>query len=1033
MLGWCREITVTESIDERQVFWPIRSDVRVVLRIKAVLAAKWALSVVLFLTLQAEAKAVPWSVEPGLLSSQAIISLKLRYPDISSPDHLSNLLLEIGRRYPLHELKATYVDGKYRIIGQKANLIIDIQIDLVGRFLRTPVRQVVQKYISQVDAPEIRTKLKADIARYLIDRGYHKHQITMTILRSEKGAIYEYEIDAGNPCIVADVKTKFKLPKGFSLEIDEGAICDREEINNAIATLERELRENGYNQFKIDLLAINFNLQTNQGTVEIDGFIDRKIKYEIVDVSKKFLIDELFTPEELTNIDPIIVGPDAMASELERRYKNLGYPDVLVEGPEIKSDTIEEITYLYKIKPGIQYSIESIQFEGATVFSREEMLEITGTTGFWQAAQPLNLERIREGLDGLRAKYQAFGYWNAKVHEPRAIQKNRISGTVKLVVKIKEGLPRILQKVTIQGNKAINESEIYDLLAAKTGTALNRSHLVDFNQALRARYVGMGFRYIDVKIKVNAIKTKKTIPTEIVVDISEGTRVRVRDINIKGLVRTSSEVVERELRFKRGDWYSPEKITDSRKALVSLGLFRSVQISQYDPESAAEQQSEIDLLVDVREGKPGNVSFGPGWSYYTGMRYGADASYNNIGGLGRQVSIRSLVSEEKHQEAIGPKTLLGRTLGIGYKEPYVLDLPIDAKISLTHKALAKTSFWEMRYGGELAFTHTLERWIQGSRITAYYSQEISKSEGSREKEKDLVASDARIGSVGLRYDLDNRDNIKFPTEGYFIELGGQWARYKLVGDVRFFKWNFGISNYFEVFTNFVLALGINLTAYENVQRKGQSLGILPASERLNSGGAETVRGFRPRTLGPVVRSPVFIESVEQNGSYWNCDYVSTVLGGTHRTTIKTELRMKVDDNLATSVFVDSGNVFFSKDQMNKFQVAYLEPTDRGPQNQDSLDKCGNETIVRSVEDNIGYQYRDLVTKPGYLWSRHYQSYGVALSYLTVLGSINFAYGLPWHEPTTERCRKDRECFSRGKSSGYWLLRGEVHINVGAKF
>src|SRR5690606_12325784 len=96
--------------------------------------------------------------------------------------------------------------------------------------------------------------------------------------------------------------------------------------------------------------------------------------------------------------------------------------------------------------------------------------------------------------------------------------------------------------------------------------------------------------------------------------------------------------------------------------------------------------------------------------------------------------------------------------------------------------------------------------------------------------------------------------------------------------------------------------------------------------------------------------------------------------------------------------------------------------------------CPNEAAFRSVEDNVGYEYKDLLEKPGDLVSRHYLSYGLAGAYLSPLGSINVPYSLPWQQPKTGAC-SDAASFwePRGKQEGYWLFRGEFHLYVAAEF
>ncbi len=450
------------------------------------------------------------------------------------------------------------------------------------------------------------------------------------------------------------------------------------------------------------------------------------------------------------------------------------------------------------------------------------------------------------------------------------------------------------------------------------------------------------------------------------------------------------------------------------------------------------KESELDLVVEVQEGKAGAVSFGPGWSLNKGWNYGAEASYSNIGGVGRQASVRGQISEEKDQKAIGRKTLVGRKIGAGYLEPFILDTPVDATVSANQKAEWGGELWELSYGGEIGFQYKLRQLLPNSHVSTFYGQKVAKTEGSSEREDDLVASDVRIGSVGVRFGMDRRDNIKFPTAGYTFDTELAWARYGLGGDIRYFRWDVGTAWYAGLMDRLVLALGVNLTSYDGIQRKGDRIGILPPSERLFSGGVDTVRGFPPRSLGPEVRSPkgdkgtAVVDGAAVD--VCNISYELTPLDGNRRTTIKTELRYKLTEDIATNFFVDNGNVFLSKEQLKKFERAYDKPGALADLPPDHPCSRNPPQVERTVQDNIGYDYAELLTNPGYIWSRHYYSYGLSLSWLTPLGSVNIGYGLPWREPKTEACNADSTlCHTRGKDGGHWLTRGEIHLNVGTRF
>ena len=86
-----------------------------------------------------------------------------------------------------------------------------------------------------------------------------------------------------------------------------------------------------------------------------------------------------------------------------------------------------------------------------------------------------------------------------------------------------------------------------------------------------------------------------------------------------------------------------------------------------------------------------------------------------------------------------------------------------------------------------------------------------------------------------------------------------------------------------------------------------------------------------------------------------------------------------------------------------------------------------------MEDNFSYDFSELVTHPEYILLKNYQSYGLALSLLTPLGSFNAAVALPLHEPSSDRCRGESICFQRAKEKELWFQKFKVELNIGAEF
>jgi outer membrane protein assembly complex protein YaeT len=971
------------------------------------------------------AMATPWTIRENLIPDSTMSRLSERYPSVRNATDLENLLRDIARRHPLGRLDATMVNGVWVISGKSALTIHEIQIETTTRVLRRPLQASLFQYIGQVDAPEIRSKIASTAARYMKRRGYPKAQIDVTAEPSEDGISYQLTVTEGAPCVLEKIELGFKLPPQVKLDLRRGSVCDLEAIESATSELEAALREFGYNQLKIQLEDLQYNFERDTATVRVQGILGQRIKYQIVDQTKNFLIDDLFADEELTKVDPTIVGPDAMGAELARRYRQRGYVDVVIKGPEVKKTSESEFIYTYFVDPGSQYTLKEVKFEGVKAFSETDILDTIKLRSFWQASRPANYEEIQAGINALKARYQQAGYWDVQIQDPGLGQRDKDAGTVRLVIQVEEGVQRVLGEVSVTGNAEFSRNKILEFLGTKKGDALDRAKLVDIQQQIRAAYMSRGYLYSENKIDLKAHEDQKQIIVDINITIEEGPRVAIGDIVVVGLARTQEKVVRRELLIQDGDWYDPEKIALSRQALTNLGIFRSVQINPADRNALTMREKKIDLIVEVQEGRAGNVAFGPGWSVAKGWNYVAEASYNNIGGGGRAASIRGVISEEVDQYAIGNKTLVGRRVGAGYTEPFMFNYPVDGRVKLNHRAEWSGELWALRYGGELELVHRLRLLLPRSTISTFYSQEIAKSEGSTIKESQLVASDVRIGAVGTRFSIDRRDIPKFPTSGYTLDTELAWARYELGGDLRYFKWDITSNRYFQLYPNFVLALGLNLSSFDDIQRKGQRLGVLPPSERLYAGGADTVRGFKPRSLGPIVIGPTY--TVDEQTKVCDFTYTTTRLDGSARTTLKSELRHKWNEDFALSFFVDNGNVFLSKDQTAKFEDSYADRSGIPAE-------CQSLGLKNKLYDNYSYSYGKLLRDPSLIWNKNFFSYGMAFNLLTPIGSINFAYGLPWKEPKSEACRIDKaECHPRSNTKGHWISRGEFHINVGAQF
>ncbi len=949
------------------------------------------------------AMAAPWSIDPALLSHRTQEKLQKQFPDIRNADDLESLLRAVSRSNPVRNLQAEWSQGQWQLIGTKVPLISDIRFDLTTRVFRRELESVTQPFLRQISTPEIHQRIHESIAAFLSKKGFQKARVEVSSTAKGGQSSLTILVREGYPCLIEAISYAFTPPPGIDFRVEPGAICDQGEVDAAMSDLEAQLKKQGFNQLRLGPVRWSYDEKLNASRLYIAGDLGQKIRYELRTVDRKYYLGDIFQADELNTLDPSTVSPDAVRAELVRRYRNRGFIDAEVSGPETKQQASNEVVHTYTITTGTRYELASIQFEGATILSTSELLDIMELSSLWQTSTPLNLEDIERGIESVTAVYNQRGYWDVKIREPR-IALNRESGRAQMVISIDEGLPRIFQNIEISGASAIKPDTIKALFVPKPGEAFERGALLDFERAIRASYVEKGYLYIEAAIQLKAEQQKSLVDVSVVVSIDEGIRVKFGEVSIVGLNRTQLEVVTREVSIKEGDWYNPETIDESRRALIALGLFRTVQIQPADKNALATKQDVVDLQIEVREGEPGVITFGPGWSLYRGLRFGIETSYNNIGGYGRQVFARAKLSEDKNQQAIDTrknKTLIGRGISVGYLEPYLMGLPVNGKISAAHNAKADET-WVITREFELALSHRLRQFQSVSSVTGFYNQRIDEEFGSdAQRQADIIDSRVRVGTIGLRLLIDFRNDVTWPTSGSV--LGGEvsWARPPFFSDLSFNHWEVDYSHYFEILENWVVATGVSYSAFLNVQRDGSLPDRLPRTERLQLDGAKIVRGFEERTLGPRFR----FTNVDENG-----DVTSTneVAGGTHRALYRLEVRRQlVANTFAISAFVDSGTTFFNVSEVPEYQ-----------------------SNTSAIVDNNPYAFEDILLNPALIWQKNYVSYGLSANFLTPVGSINLAYGLPW-KPCASPAN---DCaYPGGDAGGPIYKRGQFHMNVGATF
>jgi outer membrane protein insertion porin family len=949
------------------------------------IAMEWSMSV-----------EVPTRIQDGL---------RKKYPTIQHPEDVQNLLRDLSLFQALESAVAHQkTDGSIFIEAQVAQRIIDIRFKTPTRIYRQALQQIRTQFMKQVDTAGVRADLYQKIKDYFFERGFPNAQILHNVRSlTNKGSIYDIEIQYGRPCLLESVRFEYPLPKGLSFDTKPNDLCDAQAWKKSFADLNTQLFDRGFIRSKLEDPIFSYDVSTNRGQLEIKGRAFERVVYLIDDSNQILAAKDIFKGSEAIN--PLLLNPESMRTEVQRYYRREGFEEVVVEpATERFNAQDQEVVYEFKVQTGIRYELEKLEFIGRQAFTESELLNQLDIGSFWFRTPYLDSEKISEAVDKISSLYKSKGFWNVRIQAPRIVLDQKAS-KAKVVIQIEEGLQRVMGDLKVTGLDPSIEIQ-FDLERTE---ALDQNEVVSLQKKIRQQLNEKSYLYAQVEIHLEEKVGLKQSLVDVHLRVISGPAVKIGDIQVAGTIDTQDKVVYRELYFERGDAYDPFLIDLSRRNLLRLGIFQSVQILPRDRNALSEQAEIIDLVIEVREAKPGNIAFGPGWSLFKGQRFGMEASYNNIGGVGRQVFSRARLSEESQQQAIGRKSLVGRSLAVGYLEPHIFDWPINVTTVGTHNARADDK-WYLGYGGEVAASHQFRKILFGSTLTGFYSQKANREESllsQRIGYLDLLGGFTQIGSVGLRYEWDYRDDPSWPRKGFIFRTEYAMARYYMYGNTNYDYWNTAFSFYQGLTEKFVFAAGLSLASYLNVDRKGDRADVLPQAETMYVGGADTIRGFRERSLGPVVEYTAIEDGAEV--------VKREVLGGSQSAVFKTELRYQlIEQTLGISGFIDFGNVFFKKEEMKSF----FEKA------QDKRDETGQAPVIR---DNHPYYFDEFLKSPHIFWDRNYYSYGTALNYLTPLGSVNLSYGLPW-----KRCVGD-DCIERGAKGKSFLLEGQFHLNIGTTF
>jgi outer membrane protein assembly complex protein YaeT len=598
-------------------------------------------------------------------------------------------------------------------------------------------------------------------------------------------------------------------------------------------------------------------------------------------------------PEELDRVTGLHKGAPlnpaanrAACQAIERRYHEDGR---LFAGCElVEGSRPGDTRVVFAITEGPVFKVSAISLVGATFVSQARLRTQvnSGAEWFHLIGGVYNPEAAR--LDALKLEeyYRAFGFQDVRVaFEPTFEEDGR---HVRLVFHVHEGPRFHVGDVEVTGTQTFARGQIAALPKLHRGDFYNEQQADADAHAIQDYY---GYAGYPVSVKKELFYPEPGL-VRVRYDVQEKPAARVGQIIIVGNTVTRQDVILRELPLHPGQVLSYPDVKTAEKNLDRLGLFNDPQTGARPTVTVLEPEGDSpfkDILVQVQEQRTGSLLFGLGFNSDSGVTGSVVLNERNFDLTRLPTSLDDLLSgqafhgggQEFRLEAM-PGTQVQRYTAT-WRDPSLLDGPFGLTASGYYFTRQYNEYEETRLGTRLTLERKLgEHWTVSGSVRV---EEVGVLNVPAFAPEDFTGAEGEHLLIGLRAGVtrDTRDSYLRPTQGSRLDLSVEGV----TGDYTFPIARAALEKYWTVYQRpdgsgrHVLAL------HSQVGWEGDRA---PVFERFYAGGADSLRGFAFRGVGPNV-----------NGFDTGGDFLFL-------NSLEYQVPLRANDQAYLVAFVDSGTV-----------------------------------------------------------------------------------------------------------------------------
>ncbi len=742
-------------------------------------------------------------------------------------------------------------------------------------------------------------QIKERVVKAYSDAGYANADVTTELIAESTAPLtrVEVRIQEGQPRSIHSVIIQEGDEERFRAIFDEirgyaiGKIVTRESLREIRKFALKVFREREFFQARISVQVGEVEEGEKQALI-IQLNPRNRVRFAIE--GNRFLSrEEILSPLRLEqrNVPLGTTALDSLCREVEHMYKEAGYVRVSVTC-EKKTEEDKQYNgirdiFSVVITEGNYYRVRTVVFRGSSTISDKalgKMVNVVPRTFpgilFGSQRAPTD-ELISSDVARIKEAYQRLGLDSVRVRGLVDIDDKE--QTVRVTYRIREKGSNKIEKVAF----VIDYPEDRDEAVVKLLTDWEKDFPVSYFESsridteldiLREKIFALG--YPEPRISYQFVKDESAL----LVSVDLGAKIRVGRIILEGNFYTHDRIIFRELLLKAGDPWNPLKIDESKQALFSLGIFRSVIIA---PDGETFKGPVQDMRVRVLERETGSLHGALELSTQDGLRVQMQAGQRNLFGDARALVLAldgyfrgtdSPLEAARTRLAYGSPRFLGTVLDYGLELFYQTTLQQNDSFKLDRMGISNS----VRYPFMQKFRFNVSHTGYSERLFDVAPNNVL---GSRDTGTTFYSA------FRTAVELDERDDPFNPANGYRAELGAGYFPEWAGSEVGMFELTGQETTYIPINSRLTYVFNLRGALRETIS--GEE--VVPLGSRYFIGGRDTLRGHTRFQVGPRALDD------------------GLVVGGDTFAVFSQEFRYLLTDAVVGLLFVDIGQAFLRND------------------------------------------------------------------------------------------------------------------------